>query len=413
MTPPDERVGVPHLAGLVPAPRAATGRPAEHGRGAPPAVSILVPTRNEAPNIEPLLRRLDIALRDVVAEIIFVDDSDDDTPAVIERMRSGVRFDVRVYHRSPGERAGGLGGAVTEGLRLCRTDYAVIIDGDLQHPPETIPDLLAAAREQDVDFVVGSRYAAGGSAPGLSSGIRRLVSSGCNLLSRLLFPRRLREVTDVMSGFFLVRVGAVDTAGLRPDGYKILLELLIRTRRPRVAEVGYMFGERHAGVSNASMSEGLRFARRLFSLRVPRPARFALVGVSGTVPNLVATTLLHRAGLHYVAAAVLATQLAILWNFMGCELLVWERSNVSRFSRFWRYLSFGFVNNLDLVLRIPLLALLVEHWHIGVEVATLATLVAAVVVRYLVVDRLIYRERAPTTSDPAAARNDPVPEAVP
>jgi dolichol-phosphate mannosyltransferase len=395
---------------LVPAPRAADARPAEPTGHARPDVSVLVPTRNEAPNVEPLLRRLDVALRGVTAEVIFVDDSDDETPATIERAGAGVRPDVRVHHRPAGERPGGLGGAVTEGLRLCRADHAVVIDGDLQHPPERIPDLLAAAREQAADFVVGSRYVAGGSAPGLSSLPRRLVSSSCNLLSRLLFPRRLRGVTDVMSGFFLVRVGVVDTVGLRPDGYKILLELLVRTGRPQVAEVGYVFGERHAGASNASVSEGLRFARRLFSLRVPRPARFAMVGVSGVIPNLVGTSILNRAGLHYVAAAVLATQLAILWNFMGCELLVWQRSNASRF---WRYFPFAFVNNLDLLLRIPLLALLVERWHVGVELATLATLVAAVTIRYLIVGRLIYRERAPADDDLAMARLDPVPESVP
>jgi dolichol-phosphate mannosyltransferase len=325
----------------------------------------------------------------LAAEVIFVDDSDDDTPLTVQRARPRVGLDVRLCHRPPGRRIGGLGGAVAEGLQLCRAEYAVIIDGDLQHPPEVIPALLATARERAADFVVGSRYVEGGSASGLANGIRRAVSSGSNLLSRLLFPRRLRGVTDVMSGFFLVRVGAVDTASLRPDGYKILLELLVRARRPRLAEVGYVFGRRHAGSSNASVSEGWRFARRLFALRVPRPARFGLVGVSGIIPNLVATSLLYRAGLHYAVAAVLATQVAILWNFLGCELLVWERPGVSRW---WRYLPFALVNNLDLVLRVPLLAVLVEHWHVGVETATLVTLVASVAARYLAVDRVIYRE---------------------
>jgi dolichol-phosphate mannosyltransferase len=391
----------------VPLPRAATGLPPNPASAAPPAVSVLVPTRNEAPNIEPLLRRLDVALRAVAAEVIFVDDSDDETPFVIENMRSAVQLDVRVHHRPKSKRAGGLGGAVREGLRLCRSEYAVIMDGDLQHPPETVLDLLVAARQRGADFVVGSRYTVGGSASGLSGGSRRIVSSGCNLLSRMLFPRRLQGVTDVMSGFFLVRVAAVNTAALRPDGYKILLELLVHARRPRVAEVGYVFGERHAGESNASMSEGLRFARRLFSLRVPPSALFGLVGISGAIPNLVGTAVLCRAGLHYLAAAVLATQLAILWNFMGCELLVWPRSRVARAGR---YLPFAFINNLDLILRIPLLALLVERLHIGVEPATLVTLAAPVVVRYFAVRRLIYRARRPGGAHRRKTRKHLVPE---
>nr|MDT0664085.1 GtrA family protein [Micromonospora sp. DSM 115978] len=157
----------------------------------------------------------------------------------------------------------------------------------------------------------------------------------------------------------------------------------------------YQFAERHAGQSNASMGEGLRFVRRLFSLRVPRPARFAIVGATGAVPNVALTWALHAAGLHYLVAAVIATQVAVLWNFVGCELLVWEREKTSRLRR---YFPFAAVNNVDLVLRVPLLALLVDRLALGVGTATLLTLATAVVVRYLVVDRVIYRE--PSVSAP-------------
>ncbi|KQC38788.1 glycosyltransferase family 2 protein [Frankia sp. ACN1ag] len=355
-----------------------------------PRLSVVVPTRNEAHNIEPLLRRLDEALRGLAGEVIFVDDSDDGTPEAIARVRPTVSLPVRVHHRAPRDRVGGLGGAVSEGFALCAAPYAVIIDGDLQHPPETIPALLAAALHDAADVVIGSRYAPGGSASGLAGTTRHLVSTGSNLLCRLAFPRRLRGVSDVMSGFFLVRVAAVDRAGLRPDGYKILLELLATAGPLRIREVGYAFAERHAGASNASMSEGVRFVRRLFSLRVPRPARFALVGASGTVPNLFGTAVLHHLGLHYLAAAILATQVAIAWNFAGCELLVWDRLAGSRLRR---YPAFAIINNLDLVVRLPLLALLVGRWGFGVGTATLLSLAAAVIIRYLVVERLVYRRR--------------------
>ncbi|WP_131768873.1 glycosyltransferase [Candidatus Protofrankia californiensis] len=397
MSVPDERIFDAYLADLVPRPRASSTvlstthttsfsgyRPDEQV-----VVSVVVPTRNEAANIEPLLRRLDSALAGLPSEVIFVDDSDDDTPEIVMALRHSVRMRVRVHHRPAPYRAGGLGGAVTEGIRLCRADYAVVLDGDLQHPPEVVPELLAAAVSGDVDVVIGSRYVTGGSASGLANGVRRLVSSGANLLSRLAFPLRLRGVSDVMSGFFLVRIAALDLDRLRPDGYKILLELLVRTGRLRVVEVGYVFGERHAGESNASVSEGVRFARRLFSLRMPRAARFALVGASGTLPNIFGTAFLHHAGMHYMAAAVVATQLAILWNFIGCDLLVWERGSQSRIRR---YLPFALLNNLDLVIRLPLLGLFVDRWHTSVPAATLVTLTIAVSVRYVLVDRIIYSE---------------------
>jgi dolichol-phosphate mannosyltransferase len=194
-----------------------------------------------------------------------------------------------------------------------------------------------------------------------------------------------------MSGFFLVRVETVDLESLRPDGYKILLELLISMRRPRVAEVGYQFAERHAGESNASFSQGMRFLRRVFALRVPRPARFVLVGVSGIAPNLAVTWLLHSlAGLNYVIAAVIATQVAIMWNFAGCELLVWHEGRRQRLRRLPPFLA---LNNNDLVVRLPLLALFVDGLGLGVGLATLLTLAVAAVARYLLVDRLVYRRR--------------------
>ncbi|WP_242424045.1 glycosyltransferase [Frankia sp. EI5c] len=140
--------------------------------GEPPALSVIVPTRNEALNIAPLLRRLEAALDGLTCEVIFVDDSDDETPAVIAAVGETSRISVRLLHRGPLERVGGLGGAVREGIRMCASAHAVVMDGDLQHPPERVPALLATAREQAADVVIGSRYIQGGSAHGLAGRAR-------------------------------------------------------------------------------------------------------------------------------------------------------------------------------------------------------------------------------------------------
>jgi Glycosyl transferase family 2 len=249
--------------------------------GTAPVLSVLVPTRGEAPNVVPLLRRLASALDGMTYEVIFADDSDDETPAAIAAAASTSPVPVRLLHRGRGDRTGGLGGAVCAAIRHCAAPYAVVMDGDLQHPPEAVPLLLSAARERALDVVIGSRYIEGGSARGLAGATRHLVSAGSNTLARLVFPGRLRGVSDAMSGFFLIRVTAFDLDRLRPDGYKILLELLASRRRLRVAEVGYEFGSRQAGRSNASFAQGLRFARRLLALRFPRPAGAGMPGGDG------------------------------------------------------------------------------------------------------------------------------------
>jgi dolichol-phosphate mannosyltransferase len=247
------------------------------------SLSILVPTRNEAGNIQELLHRISAALDGVTAEIVFVDDSDDDTPNTIETLtRSGGAGHCRValIARHSEQRWGGLAGAVVDGLRVTRSRWACVMDADLQHPPEVIPALIAQAEAQGADLVVASRYCDEGQVAGLNVG-RTVISRGSTIAARMLFPRRLGGVSDPMSGFFLVRRDAIDLGRLQPRGFKILLELLIRDSGLRTAEVGFSFASRYAGESKGSLSEGLTYLRRLLELRIglgeqkARPARQA------------------------------------------------------------------------------------------------------------------------------------------
>jgi dolichol-phosphate mannosyltransferase len=230
------------------------------------AVTIVVPTFNESGNVAELVRRLETVRGDAgIAEVIFVDDSTDDTPARIDDVSKGSALPVRLVHRDGEQRTGGLSGAVVAGLAQARSPWVLVMDADLQHPPEDVPRLMAAATPQ-VDAVVASRYCAGGGAGGLSNGVRRFVSTGSTRLASVLFPVRLRRCTDSMTGFFAVRRDAIDIGSLRPRGFKILLEILVR-HRIEIAEVPFTFAERFSGTSKASMREGLRFVVQLAALR--------------------------------------------------------------------------------------------------------------------------------------------------
>jgi dolichol-phosphate mannosyltransferase len=237
-----------------------------------PKLAVLVPTRNEAANIEELLRRVSGAVVGIPTEIVFVDDSDDDTPVVIRTIaprQGGGACQISLIHRRGSQRAGGLGGAVVDGLRAVNTPWACILDADLQHPPEVIPRLLAAAERDRADLAVASRYCGTGGADGLGP-VRALISTACGSAAKLLFPFRLRGVTDPMSGFFLVRRSAVNLDELRPRGFKILLELLVRHGGLRPTEVGFTFADRHAGESKGSLREGLTYLGALGDLRLGR-----------------------------------------------------------------------------------------------------------------------------------------------
>ncbi|MFT4306917.1 MAG: polyprenol monophosphomannose synthase [Microbacterium sp.] len=228
-------------------------------------LTVVVPTFNESLNIAELIRQLSDATRDLDCELVFVDDSTDDTPEVIRSLAGSTAMPVRVIHREDG--AGGLGGAVIEGFRAAQSDVCVVMDGDLQHPPQDVPKLLARFRAGDADVVVASRYTGTGTADGLSGAVRGLVSRASTLVAKALFPRHLRHCSDPMTGFFLVDTRRLDLHALRPRGFKILLEILVR-QPLRIAEISFHFAERHAGESKASLSQGVHFLAQLLVLRL-------------------------------------------------------------------------------------------------------------------------------------------------
>jgi dolichol-phosphate mannosyltransferase len=371
-------------------------------------VSVVIPTRNERENIGPLIERLTGVLPLGSAEVIFVDDSTDDTPQTIAAVAETAIFPVLTLHREPTERVGGLGGAVVAGLRLAEGRVVVVMDGDLQHPPETIPELIRPIAEGDADLVVASRYRENGEAAGLANRSRVGVSHAATRLTKAAFPRRLQDVSDPMSGFFALRKSAVDVDALRPVGFKILLEAVARCRL-KVAEVGFTFAPRNAGESKADFREGLRFAVHLAKLRATtmltarqmRAVGFAAVGATGLVVNTLAFWLIMRLGhIPYLAAAVLATQISTTWNFIGMELFVFPGStNRGLLGRYWR---FCVLNNTVMLARLPLLAFLVEIVHTPETVGNVITLLVVFVVRFGISDRYIYEEEGEKNMGPVA-----------
>ncbi|MET7761621.1 glycosyltransferase family 2 protein [Streptomyces sp. NPDC005336] len=381
---------VPPPHAHIPAPLAPTA----------PAVSLVIPTFNEADNIEALLARITAAVPDGTPyDVLFVDDSTDRTPEVIAEAARHCPVPVSVHHRARAD--GGLGGAVVEGIARTTAPWIVVMDADLQHPPELVPELVAAGVQAGAELVVASRYTAGGSRRGLAGRYRQAVSRTSTTVAKALFPRALRGISDPMSGFFAIRREAVartaaQGAGPRPLGYKILLELAVRCRPRGVSEVPFDFGERYAGESKSTLREGLRFLRHLAYLRAGDDARlrlllFALIGASGFLPNLAVLWLLtETAGMHYVPAEIIANQAGLLWNFALVDTLLHRRHRAER-PRGARLTGFALLGNADLIARIPLMMVLVSAFGLSALPATAIGLVAGFTLRFLLVDKLVYR----------------------
>ena len=234
------------------------------------AATIVVPTLREAANLEPLVERVVGAMTGlgIAWELLLVDnDSDDDTLDVAGRIarRLPLRVEVRRGMRPD------LSRAVLQGIAHGRYNRVVVMDADLSHPPERIPDLLAGL-QSGFDMMVATRYGPG-TPTADDRGWARAVSS--RLAALLAAP--LTTCSDPMSGFFAVdRRTLPDRAHLHPVGYKIGLELMVRGRL-RVGEVPIAFDDRRRGKSKPGWRQRLDYLRHLGRLYrhvyAARPAR--------------------------------------------------------------------------------------------------------------------------------------------
>jgi dolichol-phosphate mannosyltransferase len=228
---------------------------ASSGGAAPASLALVIPTVHEAANIARVLARAHASLEPLRLpyELIVVDDDSGDGTEAIVSQAAAQDGRVRLLVRR-GER--GLSGAISDGWKCSQAEVLGVMDADLQHPPELLPQLWEKI-QAGYDLVIASRYAQPGSMRSWNP-LRRLVSELGILVARPLQKPGLR-VKDPLSGFFLVRRRCL--AGLQPQrqGFKLLLELLVRGNIASVAEVPFIFGTRQGGDSKASLGTGLQY----------------------------------------------------------------------------------------------------------------------------------------------------------
>ncbi|MBZ5583939.1 MAG: polyprenol monophosphomannose synthase [Acidobacteriia bacterium] len=241
-----------------------------HGLGASlettegPALSLIVPTLNEAENITAFLGEtrsvLDAALPGGYELIVVDDDSPDGTWRAAVAL-GGEFPQLRVMRRRDET---GLARAVIRGWQAARGRVLGTINADFQHPPAVLAAM--AARMEGADLVLATRHADGG---GLGDwGVaRRLTSRGAKLIGRALLPGIFARVSDPLSGCYFVRREAIAGVELKPAGYKSLVEVLARGRVEIIRECGYEMRRRLRGRSKARAAHSLKFVRQMVRLR--------------------------------------------------------------------------------------------------------------------------------------------------
>jgi dolichol-phosphate mannosyltransferase len=327
------------------------GMPSKGG----PELTIVVPTLNERDNIGPLIDRLDRLLEGVDWEAVFVDDnSADDTAA---HLRDLGRTDRRIRCiRRFGRR--GLSSACIEGILSTSARYIAVIDADLQHDEALLPQMLEILKREQTDLVVASRYLASGAADGLSTKRRRALSRAGVRLARVLLNS---DITDPVSGFFMMRSEVADKAAARLSGVgtKILIDLLASAPGPlSVTELPYRFRGRNSGSSKLDWFTVLEFLALLVE-KVSGgylPSKFLLfgtVGASGMVVHLaVLRVLLAAAGASFVGAQSTATATAMVWNYFLNNTLTYRDSRLVGWAALRGLVSFMLICGLGAVVNV-------------------------------------------------------------
>lgn len=208
-------------------------------------ISLVVPTFNESENLANIVENIFDVFRknNLQGEVVIVDDnSPDGTWHVAEELRND--YNLVVLRRLDRR---GLSSAVIDGFKLAKGEIIGVMDADLSHPPERIPDLIKPIISGESDYVIGSRYIEGGGIVNWPAA-RRLSSRVATAL-----VRGLTKVKDPMSGFFFLRKEVIKGVNLSPQGFKIGLEVLVKGNYKSVKEVPIVFTDREYGESKLGL----------------------------------------------------------------------------------------------------------------------------------------------------------------
>jgi dolichol-phosphate mannosyltransferase len=300
----------------------------------PYEVSIVVPTFNEIKNVQRLIESLAQALINYRWEVVFVDDDSPDMTWKLVKEIAAKDSRVRCIRRQ-GRR--GLAGACIEGMASSAAPVVVVMDGDLQHDENIIPEMIATLHKGDLDLIVGSRFSEGGAhATGFSKG-RASASNLAAFLSRRVADS---QIQDLMSGFFALRREYFDeiSGKLSTSGFKILLDILtIRTHPPRTLEIGYRFRERYDGDSKFDLRAMWDFFAFLVNKAsggiIPEKfVKFAVIGGLGLILHLVLLRiLLTSVHVDFAASQTVATVIAMINNFFLNNALTYQNTQLRGF----------------------------------------------------------------------------------
>ena len=384
-------------------------------------LSIVIPTYNERANIAKLLDALKRVLPgNILYEIIIVDDnSPDGTGQIIEKYINSEAYKLegcvlKVIHR---DNRSGLISALLTGIERSAGRYILVMDADFSHPPEIIPAILDEFKHDPSCVVVASRYVAGGSIKGWPYK-RRLISTFAAQIARCCL--KLRRVKDPISGFFAFPRSLTQKISFETDGYKLLLELLVKTRNEiTIKEIPYSFSNRAYGTSKLDLhvirdyiraiwilyKYGRRSSkssvqpitqRRNSQLFISKAGRFFTVGASGLLVNYFVSYLLFNgivSDLWYIHATMIGIAVSITYNFLLNKIWTFEDTDYSIIHTLKQYGLYVILTSLGAFLQLSLIYVLVEWTNLSYGISLFLAVAFASMSNFLTNKKWTFKEK--------------------
>ena len=374
-------------------------------------VSIIIPTYNESENIIQVLKSIgDHLPRNVWVEAIVVDDnSPDGTGKVVEDYitdsQNEAEYSINVIHRKA---KSGLSSAILDGIQHSSSETVVVMDSDFSHPPKIIPQLVEELSTSDCDIVIASRYTKGGEVSGWSTK-RKLISKGATGIAKAGLG--VNE-SDPMSGFFAFKRKILEGIKFDAIGYKMLLEILVKTKGAKVKEIPYTFTDRTRGSSKLDSSTMFDFVTSVWRLYryghtakvsdtrtsirfISKAGRFYTVGASGLLVNYLVSLLFADAVVNfwYIHATVIGIAISMTSNFILNKIWTFEDRNFEAKKTLGQYGKFVGFSSLGALIQLGMVYVLVDNYQITYPLALIIAVIIAASSNFILNKKWTFKEK--------------------
>jgi len=374
-------------------------------------VSIIIPTYNESENIIQILKSIGEHIsKDIATEAIVVDDnSPDGTGKIVEDYINDAQnktgYTVGIIHRKT---KSGLSSAILDGIQHSSGEIVVVMDSDFSHPPNIIQQLVEEIRTSKYDIAIASRYTEGGKVNGWSTK-RKLISKGATGIAKAGLG--VNE-SDPMSGFFAFNRNILEGIKFDAIGYKMLLEILVKTKGAKVKEIPYTFTDRTRGSSKLDSSTMLEYVKSVWRLYryghkakvsdtrtsihfISKAGRFYTVGASGLLVNYIISLLFADVIIDfwYIHATIIGIIVSMSSNFILNKMWTFEDRNFEAKKTLAQYGKFVGFSSLGALIQLGMVYVLVDNYQFAYPLALILAVVIAASSNFIFNKKWTFKEK--------------------